>query len=64
MRVRVYAQVGKKTIPAVFLAIAGNHSTKFEMMLPEEPKEVLLNAENDVLTQHQEVHRVKALPAQ
>jgi hypothetical protein len=64
MRVRVYARVGTKTIPAVFLAIAGNHSTKFEMTLPEEPKEVLLDDESGVLTEQMEVHRVKALPGQ
>lgn len=64
MRVRVYARVGKRTIPAIFVPIAGNHSTKFEMTLSEEPKEVLLNAENDVLVERQEVNRVKALPAQ
>jgi hypothetical protein len=62
MRVRVYAKMAKRTIPAVFVALSGNHSAKFEVMLPEEPREVLLNADNDVLAVHQEVRRVKALP--
>jgi hypothetical protein len=61
MRVRVYARLGKKTVPAVYVAIQGNHSVKFETTLPEEPKEVLLNAENDVLAERQEMHRVKTL---
>jgi aminopeptidase N len=60
MRVRVYARMSKRTFPAVFVALAGNHSAKFEVALPEEPKDVLLNAENDVLVEHEEVHRVKA----
>jgi len=64
MRVRLYVRMGKKTVPAVFVAVAGNHSAKFAVTLPEEPKEVLLNAENDVFVEHQEVHRVKGLPAQ
>jgi len=62
MRVRVYARMAKRTLPAVFVALAGNHSAKFEVTLSEEPKEVLLNADNDVLAVHQEVHRVKDLP--
>ena len=58
MRVRVYVRMAKKTVPAIHVAIAGNHSTTFDVTLPEAPKEVLLNAENDVLVQHQEVHRI------
>jgi hypothetical protein len=50
--------MAKKTVPAIHVAIAGNHSTTFDVTLPEAPKEVLLNAENDVLVQHQEVHRI------
>ena len=61
MRVRVYVVTGKRTIPAVRLLLAGNGSAKFEMDLPEEPKEALLNAEDDVLAARQETHRVKAL---
>ncbi len=58
MRVRVYARLAKRTIPAEFVALSGNHSAHFELTLPEEPKEMLLNAENDVLVEHEEAHRV------
>lgn len=64
MRVRVYSRLAKRTAPAVYVAMEGNHSKRFEVTLPEEPKEVLLNAENDVLADRQEVHRVKTLTTQ
>jgi len=63
MRARVYVRLAKKTVPAVYEAIVGNGSVRFETTLPEEPKDVLLNAEDDVLAERQEVHRVKALTA-
>jgi hypothetical protein len=61
MRVRVYARLAKRMAPAVYVAVAGNRSVKFETTLPEEPKEVLLNAEDDVLAERQEVRRVRGL---
>jgi hypothetical protein len=59
MRARVYVRLSNQTMRAVQVGIAGSHSAQFEMRLPADPKEVLLNAENDVLTEHQEVHRVQ-----
>jgi aminopeptidase N len=64
MRVRVYVRLGKKAVPVLYLAAEGDRSQRFVVTLPEEPKEVLLNAENDVLAERQEVHRVKALTTQ
>jgi hypothetical protein len=63
IRARIYARLAKRTVPAIFVAVVGSHSTRFEVTLTEEPKDILLNAENDVLAEHQEVHRVKVLPA-
>jgi hypothetical protein len=59
MRVRVYVRLGKRVIPALNVMLVGNESKPIEVTIPEEPQEVLLNAENDVLTERQEVHRAK-----
>jgi aminopeptidase N len=64
MRAWVYAKLAKMTVPVASVAIAAGHSVRFEATLPEAPKDVLLNADNDVLVEHQEVRRVKTLPPQ
>ena len=59
MRARVYVRLSNQNMRAVQVGVVGSHSVPFEMRLPEDPKDVLLNAENDVLTEHQEVHRIR-----
>ena len=59
MRVPIYADYGKKSLLAGAMAIAGNHSGPFRVELPSNPESLKINANFDVLTDHQESVRRK-----
>lgn len=59
MRVPIYARLGTKTIVIGALNMTGDSTREFRAEMPEEPRQVLLNASYDVLCADAEVKRVE-----
>jgi len=59
MRVPIYVKVNNKDIIIGAVNIAGNHTSEFRAPLPQEPKNVLLNANYDILCAKAEVKQVR-----
>jgi hypothetical protein len=59
MRVPIYGEFDGKNVNIGAMAIHGSTTGEFEVTLPEQPKRILLNANHDVLTDKEEVKRIK-----
>ncbi len=55
----VYVKLAKRSLLAGRVSVAGNSSAEFKVLLPEEPKRVMLNANYDVLGPEPDVKQVK-----
>ena len=59
MRVPIYGEVEARKILIGAMLMRGNTSRDFRVVLPQQPKRILLNVNHDVLTDKEEVKRVK-----
>ena len=59
MPVPLFAEFAGKKVRIGVMAVHGNSSGEFKVILPETPKRVLLNINHDVLTDHEEVKWIK-----
>jgi Carboxypeptidase regulatory-like domain/Peptidase family M1 domain len=59
MPVPIFAEFAGKKMRVGMVAMSGNFTADFKVLLSEEPKRVLLNINHDVLTDREEVKRVR-----
>lgn len=59
MRIPIYAKFKAKPVRIGDAVIAGSTTGKFQVTLPEAPKEILLNVGYEVLTRNEEVKQVR-----
>ena len=59
MRIPIYAKLKSKVVKIGAAVIAGSTTGKFQVTLPEAPKDILLNVRYEVLTRNQEVKQLR-----
>jgi aminopeptidase N len=59
MRIPIYAKFKAKPVKIGDAMITGNTTGKFQVTLPEAPKDILLNVGYEVLTRNEEVKQVR-----
>ena len=59
MLVPVFAEMSGRKVRIGAMSIRGNSGSDFHVELPEQPKKILLNVNNDVLTEKEDVRQLK-----